>query len=267
MKIGLSVEKIFVLLIFLFGVSAVEAQKKKPNKIVKPPELVMKESAAKIAEIRDFAFVVEIDKAANVTVKIQKTEDSEILANASSNENLTNFFSAFSRLPNDKNSLAPIIVLKADGSLNFGDVVKVIQSLRVSPKQKIKLQISKDFYAAIPPLIDENNLREKPNPLFLLVELRGDSKITLNNEEFGSFENILPLKEKLAQVFKEREEYGVFREGSNEVEKTVFIKAPLPVKFSDVIKLVQEVEKSGAVPIALQIDENSVPEVPAPPRQ
>lgn len=71
----------------------------------------------------------------------------------------------------------------------------------------------------------------------------------------GSFQNTAPLKEKLKVVFNDREKYGVLRAGTNEVEKTVFFKAPLSVKFSDVIKLIQSIAETGAAPIGLQIEE------------
>jgi biopolymer transport protein ExbD len=266
MKFKTSAMKIYVFLILLAVVPAVEAQKKKPVKKAVPRVFKMEENLLTIPEIKDFAFVVEIDKNANVAVRIQKTEDSEFLADASSNKNLTDVFSAFSLLQAsrspDKTKISPepIVIVKADDSLNFGKIVEVIKSLRVSPNQKIKLRISENLSVVIPPPVIEGDFI-KPNPAFLLVRLRSDSKIFLNREEQGGFENFLPFKTRLIEVFKDRERFGIFRVGTNELEKTVFVAVPNSVKFSDVIKLVEAVAETGATPIGLPVDE----EIPGAP--
>ena len=94
-----------------------------------------------------------------------------------------------------------------------------------------------------------------PNPLTLVVSLERDSKIFLNRENSGVFPDTLLLVGYLKQIFKDREANGIYRSGTNEVERTVFIKVPLSVKFRDVIRLAQEVSYAGASPIGLQIDE------------
>jgi biopolymer transport protein ExbD len=63
------------------------------------------------------------------------------------------------------------------------------------------------------------------------------------------------LANALAAIFKERESNGVFREGTNEVEKTVFIKAPRMVKYGDVVKVIDAVKGAGASPVGLQVDD------------
>ncbi len=77
----------------------------------------------------------------------------------------------------------------------------------------------------------------------------------LNTENYGDFKNTAPLKEKLREIFKQRENFGILRPGTNEVEKTVFIAAPPTVKFADVIKLIQAVKDAGAEPIGLQLED------------
>jgi biopolymer transport protein ExbD len=254
------VVNVIILLFFLQFTFVVESQKKKPVKKAIQRVSIVEDNSLAIPEIKDFAFVAEIDENAEVSVRIQKTENNKFLASSTSNKNLTDFFTSFSLLQsgktsvNTKTTLAPIVIVKADDSLNFGKIVEVIKSLRVSPEQKIKLQISKNYFAAIPPPINENNF-PKPNPNFLLVKLQDDAKISLNTESFGDFNNITPLKEKLREIFKQREAFGILRPGTNEVEKTVFIAVPVTVKFSDVIKLIQEVADAGAEPIGVQIEE------------
>lgn len=261
MKLKNLIIKICVLTLFLSALSFVEAQKKKLVRKKTVRTAMIETNSASIPELKDYAFVVQIDKDANVTVRIQNTEDSEFLANSSSVKPLTDFFSAFSSLQNTKasvktkNLLNPIIIIKADWSLNFGEVVKVIQSLRGFSTQKIKIQIAENLYAAVPPQIDDENIILKPNPTFLLVALEKDSKIRINQEEMGDFENTSPLRDKLKEIFKYREQNGVLRPGTNEVERTVFVKAPLSVKFNNVIRLVQSIAGTGASPIGLQVDD------------
>jgi len=45
------------------------------------------------------------------------------------------------------------------------------------------------------------------------------------------------------------------RAGTNEIEKTVFIKAPKNLNYGSVAKVVDAVKTSGAAPIGLQIDD------------
>jgi biopolymer transport protein ExbD len=59
----------------------------------------------------------------------------------------------------------------------------------------------------------------------------------------------------LAQTFQDRERNGVYKEGTTEVEKTVFVKAPRSVKYGDVVKVFDAIKGSGAQPIGLQIDD------------
>src|SRR5437773_1152249 len=72
----------------------------------------------------------------------------------------------------------------------------------------------------------------RPNPLTLVVAINKDSKaITLNNDAFGDVNDTTKLKNKLIQIFKEREANGVFKESSpNEIEKTLFIKSPKSIR-------------------------------------
>lgn len=102
----------------------------------------------------------------------------------------------------------------------------------------------------------EDQTVAKPNPNTLVVAInRSDMKLTLNNEPFGDVSNTEPLTQRLSQIFKEREANGVFRDGTNEVEKTLFIKSPRSIKYGDVVKVIDAVKIAGAQPIGLQIDD------------
>jgi len=117
------------------------------------------------------------------------------------------------------------------------------------------------FEAKVPaePKPDEQQADIKPNPLTLVVTVnKSDSKIFLNKEkELGDVSDTKPLSDELSRIFKEREANGSFREGTNEVEKTVFIKSPRSVKYGDVVKIIDAVKLAGAQPVGLQIDDLS----------
>ncbi|MBK8467423.1 MAG: biopolymer transporter ExbD [Chloracidobacterium sp.] len=96
----------------------------------------------------------------------------------------------------------------------------------------------------------------KPNPLTLVVAINGQTKaLTLNNEPFGDVSNTDALTNKLRETFRERENQGAFREGTNQVEKTLFIKSPKSVRYGEVVKVIDAVKIAGAEPIGLQIDD------------
>lgn len=114
------------------------------------------------------------------------------------------------------------------------------------------------FEAKVPaePKPEDTQVNPKPNPLTLVVAVNNsDKKITLNQEAAGDVSDASLLTTRLAAIFKDREAGGVFREGTNEVEKTVFIKSPRSIKYGDVVRIIDAVKQSGAQPIGLQIDD------------
>ena len=103
---------------------------------------------------------------------------------------------------------------------------------------------------------EQQNLEVKPNPLTLVVAINKDTKgITLNNEPAGDVSDASALTAKLEEIFKTRENNGVFRDGTNEVEKTIFIKSPTSVRYGDVVKVIDAAKLAKASPIGLQIDD------------
>lgn len=103
---------------------------------------------------------------------------------------------------------------------------------------------------------DQQNLDVKPNPLTLVIAINKDTKaVTLNNEPAGDVSDASSLTAKLEDIFKQRDTNGVFREGTNEVEKTVFIKSPTSVRYGDVVKVIDAAKLAKASPIGLQIDD------------
>lgn len=103
---------------------------------------------------------------------------------------------------------------------------------------------------------EQQDVAVKPNPLTLVVAINKETKgITLNNEAAGDVSDATQLTNMLGEIFKQREANGVFREGTNEVEKTVFIKSPRSVRYGDVVKVIDAAKIAGAQPIGLQIDD------------
>jgi biopolymer transport protein ExbD len=110
-----------------------------------------------------------------------------------------------------------------------------------------------DFKAKIPrvPAVPQT----KPNPDTLVVSIKPDSSLHLNNvEAVGTTGDASPLTARLAGVFRERLKNGVFKENGNEVEKTVFVRAPRSLSYGEVVRVVDAVKTAGAEPIALEID-------------
>jgi biopolymer transport protein ExbD len=96
----------------------------------------------------------------------------------------------------------------------------------------------------------------KPNPLTLVIGVSKETKaVTLNNEPFGDVTDTDKLNTRLREIFKDRENNGVFREGTNEVEKTVFIKSPKSIRYGDVVRVIDAAKAAGASPVGLQIDD------------
>ena len=79
----------------------------------------------------------------------------------------------------------------------------------------------------------------------------------MNNEDLGDISDLSGLTNKLKQIFADRTQNNVLREGTNEVEKTLFIKSPRSVRYGEVVNIIDAVKQAGAQPIGLQIDDLS----------
>ena len=103
---------------------------------------------------------------------------------------------------------------------------------------------------------DQQNLDVKPNPLTLVVSInRNNRTLMLNADTVGSVDEPDALLNALKAIFQQREQNDVRREGTNEIEKTIFIKSPTSIKYGDVAKVIDTVKAAGAQPIGLQIDD------------
>ena len=63
------------------------------------------------------------------------------------------------------------------------------------------------------------------------------------------------------EIFKERENNGVFRPDSNEIEKTVYIRVPPDAPFQRVMDIVKTLNEAGAGPLFLIVDSDTGPDV------
>jgi biopolymer transport protein ExbD len=113
------------------------------------------------------------------------------------------------------------------------------------------------FEAKVPaePKPEDKNVILKPNPNTLIAFVGKDGKLRLNQDAMGDVSDTAELTNKLVNVFKQRETDRIFRENTNEIEKTVFIKAPRTLKYGEVVKVVDAVKLAGAQPVGLQVDD------------
>lgn len=113
------------------------------------------------------------------------------------------------------------------------------------------------FEAKIPSEPDPNQDLSllKPNPLTLVVTISPDFRLKLNQEEMGSVNETGPISSRLAALFQQRKEQRAYRPGTEEVERTVFIKAPRSIRYGEVVEVIDAIKGAGANPVGLQIDD------------
>jgi len=244
------IKPLFLLIIFSF-VIPVAAQKKRvrvSEDVPPKPPPVKKQSAGKTAEVVKYAAYIDVYDDSEFKVTFVPSDDTQ--SNSGKSVWVENLFSSLNS-KNQKTNLSEIIV-RPSMSLSFGELSDFLKKIRSSASQQVKVQLDEDILAEISKPLSKTI---KPNPLFLLVNLEADGKVSLNNEPSGSIDDLLQLQTFLTKIFNDRMNYGVFREGTNEVNKEVFIKVPNTVKLLELKNLARGVRDSGAVPIGLQIDD------------
>ncbi|HYJ48202.1 MAG TPA: biopolymer transporter ExbD [Pyrinomonadaceae bacterium] len=82
------------------------------------------------------------------------------------------------------------------------------------------------------------------------------AKITLNGEEMGTTADLSGLEQFLKKVMQGREKQGVIREGTDEIERTVFVRVEPSLKLAEVLKVIQAVTEAGASPVKLPVRAN-----------
>lgn len=244
---------IFLILFVLCSISIIKAQ----NDTAPPKSSGNKK--AEIIETAQYYFVFQIDGDSKITLSIQNSEDVNEFGNAEDADVLSNFFLALKNSGNKsvvkKQALDPFVIIKADENLNYSTLTAFLQKARDLSVHEIKIYSSKNTFESFISVAKKPNPKDRPNPLTLIAEIKTDKKVTLNNDEIGNLDDLSELKNTLIRIFKEREDVGAFREGTNEVEKTVLVKAPASVQFSEIIKLIKALKETGAQPVELLIDD------------
>lgn len=118
------------------------------------------------------------------------------------------------------------------------------------------------FKAKIP--ADRNDDPLPPDPRTLVVTVASDSSLSLNREAFlGDALDPEPLVRRLKTILNERRSNGPLANNAtvdagrpyrDQIERTVFIKAPRRLDYGRVARVVDAVKLAGAYPISLQID-------------
>lgn len=112
------------------------------------------------------------------------------------------------------------------------------------------------FEAKVPAEPDKEDKIVKENPLTLVISInKSDLSIKLNEEKLGNVSDTTPLTNRLSEIFKKRANEGTFKKGTNEIEKTVFIKAPKGTRYGEIVKVIDGAKQANATPIGLQIDD------------
>lgn len=151
----------------------------------------------------------------------------------------------------------PVYII-ADAGNEYGALIRIFELMRRKRIETARLVVSEDEKGEAENMFEVRIAPErradavvKPNPNFLLATLLGNGKYRLNMED----KTLDELKRSLSEVFKYRDDNLVQREGTNEVEKTVTIKAPRSAKYAEVVRMIDVVKETGANPIVIQIDD------------
>lgn len=162
-----------------------------------------------------------------------------------------------------------IVYIESPVGVSYQTIVKLFDLIRKADIDKAGLVAYKQnsdkpgtkpsrFEVKLPAEPKADDLENiKPNPLTLVVSIDKTGVLKLNNEPMGNVGDTNNLTNKLTEIFKDRESNGIFREGTNEIEKTIFIKASRSLKYGDFVKVVNASKLAGSQPIGIQIDDLS----------
>lgn len=158
------------------------------------------------------------------------------------------------RSTNSKNSQNPSFAIRPDKDSKMADTLAVINAVRVSSKTEVRIEVDGDLSIFVSTKPDPKGSPARPNPLFLLVKTDEKSNILLNNEQEGSFPNTSKLEQHLQQIFQERKNNGVWREGTNTTETTVLLRPNKNMAFANFVDLARAISRGGSDTVGLQVD-------------
>ena len=114
-------------------------------------------------------------------------------------------------------------------------------------------------------------LAEEPNIShcgLLVVSVTDDRGLYLNRQEIGSLDDTTELVTRLEDIFRRRTEAHASRDGldlnaaigeDEQIEKTVFIKAPRGMSYGELSDLLDVIKETGASPIGLVTELDGYP--------
>ncbi|HEX8370570.1 MAG TPA: biopolymer transporter ExbD [Pyrinomonadaceae bacterium] len=162
-----------------------------------------------------------------------------------------------------------LIYFNSDANVEYGNVVQTLDIIRRTNAENIglivepatgenkKLQVLKVKYSPEPQPEDTPDLLDKR----LIINLQKDGKIKLGRFDEYVFKPTTPevaeaeIGEKLAPMLKENEEKKINLKGTNETDKTVFIKASRANRYGEVARLVDAAIGAGASEVYLMLDD------------
>lgn len=145
------------------------------------------------------------------------------------------------------------IYLKADKGMEFGEVASALDVARGVGISSAALIVRPEGKNALHRLTVEFPPRrgpegtEKPDPLTLEVEVRGEGILSLNKEPQGTIDEP-KLATTIANVLKIR---------TSDMGKRVAVKGTRTSKYAMIVRVIDAVKGAGAGPIVLQLDDLS----------
>ncbi len=120
------------------------------------------------------------------------------------------------------------------------------------------------FLTKVPSEPDRNRKDIPADPNTLVVTIKTDRTLMLNGiENVGTVSDTSQLSTMLVELFQKRKQNHDYRYDlqdrtdlpeDSRVQKTVFIKAPRSIAYSEVMRVLDGIKGAGAGPIGLQID-------------
>ncbi|MFL6374846.1 MAG: hypothetical protein ACJ73D_09285 [Pyrinomonadaceae bacterium] len=165
----------------------------------------------------------------------------------------------------------PKIVIKFGDDDDISTLKQAVETVRVSNRTVIELAplVGSLRLIVSKPIADEG---VRPNPLMLVATLDDKGNISLNRDDMGKLSDLSRLTAFLRNVYRDREKNGVFRENTNEIEKTVFIQMPPNGTGGDLVKIAKAIADAGSDRIGLQTEDlvermEMLPDAPMAPKK
>jgi biopolymer transport protein ExbD/biopolymer transport protein TolR len=165
-----------------------------------------------------------------------------------------------------------IAILNVVRDQEIGEIGLIVDSAQNQPAMSLVFPIE----VPLPWKAGMEMSKLKPNPLTLVAAISADGRLTLNHDSGpkrgqlcfasapkGLGTDPLRLQQWLECLFENRTREHAYASGretradlplAQRIEKTVFVKGTLSLKYVDVLRVIDAVKGSGAHPVGLQID-------------